>query len=552
MLTISENSTINELLDSGEFIFFKWENRPEWPVSFVSENTTEILGYSPESFRKGLISYSDIIHPEDLSHVLEEVEQYSKTDCDRFIHQPYRVIKKDKTIIWVYDATHMIRDNKNNITHYAGYIMDITPLKERELSLQKRTENLKLEIAMQTETIQKQKERLKEDVKVQKTLYEELFNSTKDGIILLKNESIVEYNNAILKMMQCDDKNSLQNILSSFLNDVAPSMKEMFTKDTTEGLYRFDWYVKLSDSTSLWTEVTLTPMQIQNEMTMHSHWRDITRRKELEYINRQKTNQLIQQSRFAQMGEMISMIAHQWRQPLSVIAATITAMQTKIEFGKIECCTAQEMEESSTYLLDHFTKINANIKYMSQTINDFRNFFKPNKNATNFYLADAFNRALSMLEQSFKSKSIEIKLNIDDLESIYCYENEVIQVLLNLLKNGEDALIEHKISKPKIEVFINKGDDTQSIIVADNAGGIPDNQLEKIFDPYFSTKSKNGTGLGLYMSKTIIEEHCQGALTAYNTDQGACFIIKLPISIKKQKNLSLSSKSPRLLLDQTT
>ena len=552
MLTISENSTINELLDSGEFIFFKWENRPKWPVSFVSENTTDILGYSPESFRKGLISYSDIIHPEDLSLVLEEVEQYSKTDCDRFIHQPYRVIKKDKTIIWVYDATHMIRDNKNSITHFTGYIMDITPLKERELSLQKRTENLKLEIAIQTETIQKQKERLKEDVKVQKTLYEELFNSTKDGIILLKNESIVEYNNAILKMMQCDDKNSLQNILSSFLNDVTPSMKEMFTKAMTEGLYRFDWYVKLSDGTRLWTEVTLTPMQIQNEMTMHSHWRDITRRKELEYINRQKTNQLIQQSRFAQMGEMISMIAHQWRQPLSVIAATITAMQTKIEFGKIECCTAQEMEQSSTYLLDHFTKINANIKYMSQTINDFRNFFKPNKNATNFYLADAFNRALSMLEQSFKSKSIEIKLNIDDLESIYCYENEVIQVLLNLLKNAEDALIEHKISKPKIEVFINKEDDTQSIIVVDNAGGIPDNQLEKIFDPYFSTKSKNGTGLGLYMSKTIIEEHCQGALTAYNTDHGACFIIKLPISIKKQKNLSLSSKYPHLLSDQTT
>ncbi len=543
MLTISENSTINELLDSGEFIFFKWENRPDWPVSFVSENTTDILGYSPESFRKGMISYSDIIHPEDLAHVLDEVEQYSKTDCDRFIHQPYRVIKKDESIIWVYDATHMIRDSKNNITHFAGYIMDITPLKERELSLQKRTENLKSEIAIQTKTIQKQKERLKEDVKVQKTLYEELFNSTKDGIILLKNESITEYNNAILKMMQCDSKNDLQDMLSSFFRDTNPiSMKDMFTQAMNEGLSRFDWYVKLSDGTRLWTEVTLTPMQIQNEMTMHSHWRDITRRKELEYINRQKTNQLIQQSRFAQMGEMISMIAHQWRQPLSVIAATITAMQTKIEFGKIECCTTQEMEQSSTYLLDHFSKINTNIQYMSQTINDFRNFFKPNKNATNFYLSDAFNRALSMLEQSFKSKSIEIKLNIDDLESIYCYENEVIQVLLNLLKNAEDALIEHKISKPKIEVFINKGDDTQSIIVIDNAGGIPDSQLEQIFDPYFSTKSKNGTGLGLYMSKTIIEEHCQGELTAYNADHGACFVIKLPISI----TLSPSSKSPRL------
>lgn len=372
---MSDPSTINELLDSGEFIFFKWENRSRWPVSFVSENTTEILGYSPDSFRKGLISYSDIIHPEDLTLVLDEVKQYSATDNNRFIHKPYRIVKKDKSIIWVYDSTHIIRDYKGNITHYTGYIIDITPLKERELSLQKRTENLKSEIDIKTKTIQEQKRRLKEDVKVQKTLYEELFNSTKDGIIILKNELIVEYNNAILKMMHCDTKDDLQNIISSFFRDKNPaSMADMFTKTTKDSLYRFDWYVKLNNGTTLWTEVTLTPMTIQNEMIMHSHWRDITRRKELEYINKQKTNQLIQQSRFAQMGEMISMIAHQWRQPLSVIAATITAMQTKIEFDKIKGFATPEIEQSSTYFLDHFAKINDNIQYMSQTINDLETF----------------------------------------------------------------------------------------------------------------------------------------------------------------------------------
>ena len=235
----------------------------------------------------------------------------------------------------------------------------------------------------------------------------------------------------------------------------------------------------------------------------------------------------------AQMGEMISMIAHQWRQPLSVIAATVNAMQTKIVLGKMECCTIEEIKYNSTYLLEHFKKINNNIQYMSQTINDFRNFFKPNKKATDFYLSDAFNRALSMIEQSIISKNINIKLNFDKLQPIYSYENEVIQVLLNLLKNAEDALIEHKILDPRIEVFINEGDKTQSIIIIDNAGGIPEHQLEKVFDPYFSTKSKNGTGLGLYMSKTIIQEHCQGELSVYNCDEGACFIITLPISLKQ-------------------
>jgi signal transduction histidine kinase len=234
------------------------------------------------------------------------------------------------------------------------------------------------------------------------------------------------------------------------------------------------------------------------------------------------------------MGEMISMIAHQWRQPLSVIASTVVAMQTKIEIEKIESPdNKQEIQIGSTYLLNHFSKINNNIQYMSQTIDDFRNFFKPNKQAKTFYLSDAFNQALSMLEQSFINKNIDISITIDKLEPIYSYKNEIIQVVLNLLKNAEDALIEYKIKKPKIEVFINTTQESQYIIILDNAGGIQKDQLEKIFDPYFSTKSKNGTGLGLYMSKTIIEDHCQGELTAYNSEHGACFVIKLPISIIK-------------------
>ncbi len=528
-----EYSTINALLNSGEIIFFKWENTPGWPVSFVSNNTTQLLGFAPESFRSGLISYSELIHPEDLSQVINEVKEYSKSNQERFIHQPYRIIKKDGSTIWVYDTTRIIRDVNGEITHYSGYIMDITPLKERELSLQKRTQNLKSEITKQTQTIQELNIKLKEDVKVQKTLYEELFNSTKDGIILFQDELIFEYNNSVLKMMQCNDIDNLQNTLSSFFDDNNPiSMKKMFKKAIKKGLCRFDWKVELQDGSRLWTEVTLTPMKIQNKMTMHSHWRDISRRKELEIINKEKTNQLIQQSRFAQMGEMISMIAHQWRQPLSVIASTIAAMQTKIELENIKSLSKQKTQQDSTYLLNHFNKINNNIQYMSQTINDFRNFFKPNKNSTDFYLSDALRRVLSMLEHSFISKNIEIKLNFDELEPIHSYENEVIQVLLNLLKNSEDALDENKTINPKIEIIITKENDTQLVKIIDNAGGIPKNLLDKIFDPYFSTKSKNGTGLGLYMSKTIIQDHCHGKLTATNIKDGASFVIKLPINIK--------------------
>jgi C4-dicarboxylate-specific signal transduction histidine kinase len=168
---------------------------------------------------------------------------------------------------------------------------------------------------------------------------------------------------------------------------------------------------------------------------------------------------------------------------------------------------------------------------MSQTIDDFRYFFQPNKRATQFYLTDAFNHALSMLKQNLIDKNIDIRLNLGNYKPIYSYENEVIQVLINLLKNAQDALIEKKTPNPTIKIIIDRQNNMQSIKIIDNAGGIKNDILENIFDPYFSTKSKNGTGLGLYMSKMIIEEHMSGKLEVYNSDKGAIFKTTLPILI---------------------
>ena len=240
---------------------------------------------------------------------------------------------------------------------------------------------------------------------------------------------------------------------------------------------------------------------------------------------RQKDEDLLRQSRMAMMGEMLSMIAHQWRQPLATIVSVKNTMEIDIKLG-------QANDET---LLAALEDINTYAQYMSKTIDDFSNFFKPNKKAEAFYLQELIETALLMMKNSFDKANIAVQTDYDECEALVSYKNELLQVFLNILKNAQDALLENHIAKPLVSVSIKNLQETQEIRICDNAGGIDEEILNKIFDPYFSTKEdKNGTGLGLYMSQTIIKEHCQGELIAKNHKNGACFIITLTKS--KPKN----------------
>jgi len=260
--------------------------------------------------------------------------------------------------------------------------------------------------------------------------------------------------------------------------------------------------------------------------------RDITQqmllKKELEELNKnlelrikeavkevkEKDSYIIQQSRLAQMGEMIGMIAHQWRQPLTAISSASATIKLKSTLNTLNQDT----------IIDLSTKISDYSQMLSVTIDDFRNFFKTNKMKNETTCNKLINETLSIVSVAIENKNIKLVTNADCNTSIVTFENEVKQVLLNLIQNAEDALLEKDIKNPTITISaLNK-----NIFVSDNAGGIADNIMEKIFDPYFSTKrEKDGTGLGLYMSKTIIEEHCGGKLTARNSKDGAVFNISL-------------------------
>ncbi len=308
-------------------------------------------------------------------------------------------------------------------------------------------------------------------------------------------------------------------------------------------LYPLKKLAKILKNYSSQTAVDIPYLNETNEIGLISNAMDISHKKSLEYskklqemthqlqnhnnlleekvreeveIIKQKDKQLLYQSRLALMGEMISMIAHQWRQPLSAISATTSNLTLKLMLDDIN---KKEFEQD-------IASITKYAQHLSETIDDFRDFFIKDKSKEITTLDKIVNSTLDIIKKSIENKNIEIKHELSCDTKFQTFSNELKQTLLNLIKNAEDALLDNNIKNPQIYIKTTCTDNKMILIVKDNAGGIPDDIIDKIFDPYFSTrKGKNGTGLGLYMSKTIIEEHCTGELTVSNDENGAVFKI---------------------------
>ena len=251
---------------------------------------------------------------------------------------------------------------------------------------------------------------------------------------------------------------------------------------------------------------------------------------EYEDNKRKHENLLIQQSKMAAMGEMLANIAHQWRQPLSTISTSATGAKLQKE---MDCL-------SDSQLYDTFTTINNSAQYLSKTIDDFRDFFNPTNNKmSEFKISELFDKTLNIISSQFNTKDIEIIKNIDEL-TLLSIENELIQVLINILNNAKDAL--EKVESKRRLIFINvyKNNDEINIEIKDNANGIATDIIDRIFEPYFTTKHKSqGTGIGLYMSEEIVKNHLNGMLTVSNESYiyeninyvGAKFTIKFTTKI---------------------
>jgi len=235
--------------------------------------------------------------------------------------------------------------------------------------------------------------------------------------------------------------------------------------------------------------------------------------------NREKEKQLMLQSRLALMGELLSMIAHQWRQPLNVIGLIVSNLKLDLSFGDIKKDDLQKQLDKMQNIVNH----------LSETIDNFRRFYRNENEKSEVRLKDLINEALLIIKPILEHKNIDLKVDVECDEPVQTYPNELKQVLLNIIRNAEDILIEREISDKKIEIKAYKGENSCIIEISDNAGGIDKEIINKIFEPYFTTKDeKNGTGLGLYMSKQILER-LNGKLSAYNNPYGATFKIELKV-----------------------
>ncbi len=385
--------------------------------------------------------------------------------------------------------------------------------------------------------------KMKRQIEIEKDKILNIFDNSRDGITILINGIFIDCNSSVVTLLGYSSKEDILNLSPSQMSpkrqpdgnlslDKSKQMMEIAIRD---GYNNFNWMHKKADGSEFWCDIMLTNISIDDkEQILHATWRDITKQKELEdeileinnsleqkvitevEKNRQKDKLMLHQSRLAQMGEMLSMIAHQWRQPLAAISATSASIELKASLDSLN-------NDIATQKAQDISKFS---KHLSETIDDFRDFFKPNKEKREVTYDEIISSVFGIIETSITNKNIQLHLELNSHETFNTYPNELKQVVLNLIKNAEDALLEKHIEKPiiKIETYTKEG---QYILkVGDNAGGIPEEIIDNIFNPYFSTKTqRDGTGLGLYMSKEIIEEHCKGRLSVVNGKHGAVFSI---------------------------
>ncbi|MDP3464889.1 MAG: HAMP domain-containing sensor histidine kinase, partial [Sulfuricurvum sp.] len=232
--------------------------------------------------------------------------------------------------------------------------------------------------------------------------------------------------------------------------------------------------------------------------------------------NRTQEKILMQQAKMAEIGSMVESIAHQWRQPLNILGISMTKLSLSCGLGK------PEDTEKTIEIVEQ------QIQYMSQTIDDFRNFFKQDRIQKRVNINIIINEVETLLGPLLIRKNITLLRKIDPLVSVLVYPNELKQVLINIVNNAREAIEQSKHNEGQIIISCENNSRFCTISIEDTGGGVPLHIIDKIFDPYFTTKFESqGTGIGLYMAKMIIEKHFFGKLSVHNTVKGACFEIRL-------------------------
>lgn len=364
-------------------------------------------------------------------------------------------------------------------------------------------------------------------LKAVKERLEYAVNGTKDGLWDWNLQTNEVYFSPRWKEMLGYSDNELSNVLKNWEENVHPDDLEEVKKAVamshkTPGQF-YENIHRIRHKNGTWVWVLDRGQTIFNSegkaIRMVGFHTDITKQKELEQELAEQEEMMIAQSRHVAMGEMIGMIAHQWRQPITGIAMEANILLLDVELDEVTNERITKKAKEILKLTEH----------LSKTIDDFRNFFRPNKDKDKVKIVDILLEAEQIMGKSLEHHNITFSIESDEHETIPTYSREMLQVLLNLIKNAQEAIEQHTPAGGRIDAHIVDKGDSIVITVSDNGGGIEESILNRIFEPYFSTKGKEtGTGLGLYMTKTIINKHLHGTINARNTDVGVEFTLVIP------------------------
>ncbi len=416
-----------------------------------------------------------------------------KTDKGLENQNYWEVITKENKELIIKLSVTALRDNDNNIYGYIGVAEDKTEEYYLEKSLEEETHRIKT---------------------ILENAGDFIHILDKDGNLYMYSSSFINslgYTEQEAKSLNIKD----WDINFKFKNDIDALLKLPKTFESV--------HIR-KDGTTFDVEIRTKGIILDGKYYLYAASRDITERNQIQEELRQKDILLQQQSRLSSMGEMLGNIAHQWRQPLSLISATATGYQLKSELG---------MKSTQEETLKDMKKINEAVQYLSKTIDDFRNFFRSSNKKEIFKLVKVIDDCENITSAAFKNNHILLKKVIEDTDLEYNGASSMLsQVILNIFSNAKDILVEKDIKNRIVTITLKKEKNVTIIKIKDNAGGVPEEIIDKIFDPYFTTKHQSqGTGIGLYMSSQIIQKHFNGLLTVKNTKDedgfGAEFTIKI-------------------------
>ncbi len=472
-----------DIINRSPTVAFLWRNDEKWSVEFVSNNVKELFGYTTEEFISGGVSYTSLVHPDDLARVAGEVDDYSREEGrEDFVHRPYRIVTKGGEVKWIDDRTHIRRDEDGRITHYQGVVEDITERKAAE-------------------------EALRESEKRIRTLADASF----EAIMIHEDGTLLQANDQFFKMFGYGRDELLGRNVIPLL--IAPESVDLIRSKIVSGSTEiYEVVVIKKDGTTFPAEIQGRPVEYHARRVRVASMRDLSGRKKMEA-------QLIQAERLAAVGTLAYGIAHEFN---NIVAGILG----NAEFG-MGNDDRQEVEECFRVIMENCDRARSITNHLLA----FAVRREVKKEASD--LADAMESVLGLMERELQKENIQVERDFHPVSEIFCDPGELSEVFLNMITNARDAM---RPDGGTLTIGMNQTGGDLLITFADTGCGIPDEIKGRIFEPFVTTKGPlgqseiPGTGLGLFLSIGVISGYHGKIEVQSRKGKGSTFTLRIPIS----------------------